>query len=188
MIKRLFLFCFLAVLYISCADNIRLDIDNPSNEQEIVFIDDDEILLKPNSTTTINVERGYHSIKSSMDSVIDYKFYENHYLINPLLKEYLIEKVHYSKLSESARAESDSIFNDQNSHEVIYLGYIIEGNFEVYNAMVIPRNWTYGPRVELPSEIMVKDNIYAYSKTIWKMYAPDEFINYMNSQTINEQE
>ena len=102
--KKIALLIFLsALLCVSCADLVQLDIDNPTRKEKQITIDDQVILLKPESITTVEVERGYHNLYMANDSVTDYKFYENHYLINPTGTEYILEKFNYSKFSNSNR-------------------------------------------------------------------------------------
>ena len=159
-----------------------MDIDNPTKKEQQITVDDKVILLKPQSTTTIKVERGYHNLYMANDSVMDYKFYEDHYLINPTSVDYILEKFNYSKFSNSNRDLSDALFNKQNAVEVVFMGYTIKGNYEVYNNVVIPKDWHFGPRVELPDEITVENMQFSHSRTIRKMFAPDEFIQYTKDQ------
>lgn len=167
------------VLSIACSTSVQLDIDNPLNNETRVSIDGEAIVLPPNTTTTLEVESGKHSIRLDNDSIIIYTFDKGQYLINPTLTDYLIEKIYFSK---SGNPTLQAMFDKANRKTVTFLGYQFEGNYEVHNELIMPRDWHYKQRQAVPNTITVENKKFSASKNIRKLYAADESLQLLEDQ------
>ena len=167
------------VLCLACSTSVQLDIDNPLNEETSVSIDGETIVLPPKTTTTLEVESGEHSIQLESDSIINYTFDKDLYLINPTMTDYLIEKSYFSK---SGNPTLQAMFDKANRKTVTFLSYQFEGNYEVYNELIMPRDWHYKQRQAVPNTITVENKKFSASKNIRKLYAADEFLQLLKDQ------
>lgn len=177
--KTTLLLCFCLTLCWSCSNSIELAIDNPLNKERSIILDDQVIVLPPQETTTIEVARGDHSIKLENDSIISYQFDKDKYLINPTLTDYVIEKIYFS---QSGSPTLEAIFNETNRKTIVFLGYEIQGNYEVFNDLIMAEDWDFEQRESVPDVISVEDKKFSSSQTIRKLYAADEFLQHMKDK------
>jgi len=157
----------------SCSDNIQLDIDNPSNNESSIVVDDQVFALPAKTTISMEVARGEHSIGLENDSTFQYAFDKDRYLINPTVTDYLIEKIYFSV---SGNPTLEATFNRINRKTVIFAGYEIEGNYEVINDLIMEKNWHYKQRQPVPETITIENKKFSSAKTIRKLYSEDEFL------------
>ena len=177
--KAALLLLLIAILFTGCSDNIQLDFDNPHSKERSVTLDGEVITLPPQSTVSLEVPRGEHSIKLANDSVISYSFDEDMYLINPTMTDYVIEKIYFSV---SGNPVLQATFNKANRRTITFLGYEVQGNYEVFNDLIMARDWNYKQRQAVPEVISVQKKKFSSSRNIRKLYAADEFLLHLKEK------
>lgn len=173
--KKLFLFSILSsVLFSSCSNTVDLAIDNPTEFDVEIVVDTLHVIVPSKEVVWVEMGPGEHQLTLENDSIIKYNFTEPVYMINPSLSEYLVADEYYGP-----PAFQNSYISTLPSKEVTFLGFPIEGNYDVITNVINKVTWDYGPRESLPEMVEV-DADESYT-TLVKVYDPREFMDMMQS-------
>jgi hypothetical protein len=177
--KKLTLFIICAfVLFSSSSDNIKLDFDNPTKKAQKITFDGKEFTLWALSAITKEVPRGEHTLQIGNDSVIKYNFHENEYLINPLRANYVIHNIQYSRAS---LVQFGDMLSEAREKEAKLLGQELGASFEVFDDLIKAKDWDFKHREKVPEIVTIREKSYSFSKTMRKLYAPDELEELLKS-------
>lgn len=177
--KNLLITIVLSVLAISCSSNVDLAIDNPTKGSVIVKIDTLTVEIPANEVVWVEMGKGKHTITLENDSIVEFDFQANLYMLNPTFSEYFMyEEIYGSEMYASASSLPNKAIN--------YLGVEMEGNYDVVSQLINPVTWDCGPREQLPEMVEVEegDN---YASLI-KLCDPNEFIAMVGAAGSHQEE
>ena len=173
--KKLFILSILsAVVFSSCSNTVDLAIDNPTKFSVEIVVDTLRVIVPPKEVVWVEMGPGEHQLTLENDSVIKYNFTEPVYMINPSLSEYLVSDEYYGP-----EMFSENFSSTIPKKEVTFLGFPMEGNYDVITDVINKVTWDYGPRESLPEMVEV-DADESYTSLV-KVYDPREFMDMMQS-------
>ena len=168
--KYLFSLLSLSLLLVSCGTNsVDLAIDNPTTEPVIIKVDTLEVEIPAEQVVWVEMGKGMHSLTLKNDSIVDFNFQSDVYMVNPTLTEYLMAGEYYGSNN------SYSLYQLSNTRTVEFLGVELEGDYAIVNGLINPVTWDYGPRETLPETVQMEST--AGYEVLQKLFSPIEFIN-----------
>jgi hypothetical protein len=180
--KKLILLSILsAVLFTSCSNNVELAIDNPTEFSVEIVVDTLRVIVPPKEVVWVEMGLGEHQLTLENDSIITYNFTEEVYMINATLSEYLVSDEYYGP-----DMFSENFASTIPSKEVTFIGFPMEGNYDVIKDVINKVTWDYGPRETLPEMVEV-DADESYTSLV-KVYDSNEFLEMMMSAYTSEEE
>jgi hypothetical protein len=159
---------FLAIsslFLMSCGpSNVNLTIDNPTNQDISITIDDKTpINLNRNTKAPLSLLEGKHTLKMG-DKVQEFELKGLDIgILNPTGSYYINEKIKYATSISLGGDESDA------KSEEFMMNIIADdldaiktsnkwGNYELFNSLVIPRDWDFDLDKIASTEVKTKSN------------------------------
>ncbi|MBU2994884.1 hypothetical protein KO500_00465 [Cellulophaga baltica] len=167
--KYLFTFLSLSLLSVSCGSgSVDLAIDNPTTEPVIIRVDSLEVEIPAEQVVWVEMGKGNHSLTLKNDSIVNFNFVSDVYMVNPTLTEYLMAGEYYGNNNSYA------MYQMANTNTVEFLGIELEGDYAIVKDLINPITWDYGPRETLPETIQMESG--ASYEVLQKLFSPIEFI------------
>ncbi|NRB60515.1 MAG: hypothetical protein HRU50_11335 [Winogradskyella sp.] len=176
--KKFFILSILALTVLtSCDRTVDLAIDNPTKFELEITVDTLRVMVPPKDVVWVEMGPGEHQLTLENDSIIKFNFQESVYMINASQSEYLVSTEYYG----THPYENPMYPGMKNplSKEVTFLGFPLEGEYEVITDVINKVTWDYGPRESLP-EMIEMDSSDSYD-TLKKVYDPREFMDMLQS-------
>ncbi|WP_024480105.1 hypothetical protein [Cellulophaga baltica] len=178
--KIIFTILSLAIVLVSCSSNsVDLAIDNPTSSPVLLKVDSLEVEIPAEQVVWVEMGKGQHTITLENDSIVDFNFTADVYMVNPTLTEYLMSGEYYGDNSTYSMYE---LTNAQKTVE--FLGLELEGNYALITGLINPVTWDYGPREALPEMIQMEEGD-SY-EVLQKLFSPQEFIAEINNARDSE--
>lgn len=171
----------LFALNISCIESLKpgweYQVDNPLSKEIVIKIDSKEYTIPADSTLTIKIPEGKHTLAyngSSVNFVTKINSMKSATIINPTLSNYILEAQFYIK--EGYESYSVDDMYESNSHEYKSDIGIVKLPVKVLNTLFIEKNhheWTFGLDEEAKSTVGL--NTPYKSQTLYKLHREDEY-------------
>lgn len=163
-IKPLFLILCIAVLS-ACTQNAQLIIDNPSNKDIVVTLNEKQYDVKAQSNIAIEIKKGktiMHVSNNNEDTSLTQTInINNDGLLNPTQNTYVIftdlycPEREYEQYVKHLNTKKVVVVNNKEYEEV---------DFQVFEDIFIPKNWDYDLNTPFPKELEIKNNYLVKSK------------------------
>jgi hypothetical protein len=168
-----------SVLFSCSSNSVDLAIDNPTSTPIIVKVDSLEVEIPAEQVVWVEMGKGQHTITLENDSIVNFNFTSEVYMVNPSLTEYLMAGQYYGDNS------SYSMYELTNAQKMVeFLGVELEGDYALITGLINPVTWDYGPREGLPEMIEMEEGD-SY-EVLQKLYSPQEFIAEINDARSTE--
>lgn len=159
-----------ALLTLACnSRTVRLCIDNPTEATISMYVDSLYVEVPPIEMVWVEMGKGRHAIRLA-DTSFAFEFKQDQYFVNPTHSAYL--------LSGEKLGSPGPDVPKYPSRKVNYMGYPLEGNYEVLGDVIMPVKWKYGPRQEIPAELYTDDD----PRVVYKLYDINDFDNKLTVQ------
>jgi hypothetical protein len=151
-------------------------VHNPLDEAVGVLIDGKGMKLEPQSSQTVTLQAGKHTIETGATGEIEFMVYINAKggLINPTLSTYIVESVSFT------REGTDGSFDARgdNNQVISVAGHQFKGAYSLHKDLFIDKNWAYGLGEAVPDEISADSQL--PGGFLNKLYSQAEFLQAAN--------
>lgn len=163
-IKPLFFMLYIALLS-ACTQNAQLIIDNPTNKNIVVTLNEKQYDVKAQSNTIIEIKKGKTTMQVSNNnennSLTQTININDDGLLNPTQSTYVVFtdlyclENEYEQYAKHLNTKKVVVVNNKEYEEV---------DFQVFEDVFIPKNWDYDLNTPFPKELEIKNNYLVKSK------------------------